>query len=122
MSPSRSPEISRVWRLIQHCMVHAYAPQSLSGETKEAMEREIRLVIADDHEVVRRGIVSVLESDPRCKVVAEAETGESAIDAVLKHQPDIAILDFAMPNGKVDGLAATREILKEMPKTRVLIL
>ena len=103
-------------------MVQVYAPQSQSGENKETMEREIRLIIADDHEVVRRGIVSVLESDPRCKVVAEAETGEAAIEAVRQHQPDIAILDFAMPNGKVDGLAATREILKEMPKTRVLIL
>jgi DNA-binding NarL/FixJ family response regulator len=86
------------------------------------MEREIRLVIADDHEVVRRGIVSLVESRPGCKVVAEADTGEAAILAVKEHAPDIAILDFAMPNGRVDGLAATREIAREMPKVRVLIL
>src|ERR1700686_3943860 len=86
------------------------------------MQREIRLVIADDHEVVRRGIVSLVESHPGCKVVAEAETGEAAILAVREHNPEIAILDFAMPNGRVDGLAATREIAKEMPKVRVLIL
>ncbi len=86
------------------------------------MEREIRLVIADDHELVRLGIVRTLESHPGYKVVAEAETGEAAIQLVREHQPDIAILDLAMPNGKVDGLAATREITREMPKVRVLIL
>ena len=86
------------------------------------MEREIRLVIADDHEVVRRGIVAVLESRPGYKVVGEAETGEDAIKLVKEHAPDIAILDFAMPNGGVDGLAATREIAMAMPKVRVLIL
>lgn len=85
------------------------------------MEREIRIVIADDHEVVRRGIVSLVESHAGCKVVAEAENGEAAIHAVKEHAPDIAILDFAMP-GRVDGLAATREIAREMPKVRVLIL
>jgi DNA-binding NarL/FixJ family response regulator len=86
------------------------------------MEREIRIVIADDHEVVRRGIKSLVESHPGCTVVAEAETGEAAVQALKDHAPDIAILDFAMPNGRVDGLAATREIAKEMPKVRVLIL
>jgi DNA-binding NarL/FixJ family response regulator len=85
------------------------------------MEREIRLVIADDHEVVRRGLVSLLESHPGCKVVAEADNGETAIELVKQHAPDIAILDISMP-GRLDGLAATREISKEMPKVRVLIL
>jgi len=84
------------------------------------MEREIRLVIADDHEFIRRGIVSLLESHPGCKVVAEANNGESAVEMVKLHAPDIAILDLSMPG--MDGLAATREISKEMPKVRVLIL
>ncbi len=85
------------------------------------MEREIRLVIADDHEVVRRGLVAMLESNPSCKVVAEADNGETAIELVKSHAPDIAILDISMP-GRLDGLAATREISREMPKVRVLIL
>ena len=84
------------------------------------MEREIRLVIADDHEFIRRGIVSLLESHPGCIVVAEANNGESAVEMVKLHAPDIAILDLSMP--VMDGLAATREISKEMPKVRVLIL
>jgi DNA-binding NarL/FixJ family response regulator len=86
------------------------------------MEREVRIVIADDHEVVRRGIVSVLESHPGYKVVAEAETGEGAVQTVKEFAPDIAILDLAMPNGQVNGLDATIRIAKEMPKVRVLIL
>lgn len=86
------------------------------------MEREVRIVIADDHEMVRLGLVKLLESHPGCKVVAEAVNGEAAIQAVMQHAPDIAILDFQMPNGKVNGLEATREILKVMPKVRVLIL
>jgi len=85
------------------------------------MEREIRLVIADDHEVVRRGLVALLESHPGCKVVGEADNGEQAIEMVKLHSPDIAILDITMP-GRLDGLAATREIKKEMPNVRVLIL
>lgn len=86
------------------------------------MEREVRIVIADDHEMVRRGLVSLLESHPGWKVVAEAETGEAAIRMVKEHTPDIAILDFQMPNGQVNGLDATREITRETPKVRVLIL
>jgi DNA-binding NarL/FixJ family response regulator len=85
------------------------------------MEREIRIVIADDHEVVRRGLVALLESHPGCKVVAEADNGESAIELVKLHAPDIAILEISMP-GRLDGLAATREITAKMPKVRVLIL
>ncbi|HEY3823861.1 MAG TPA: response regulator transcription factor, partial [Bryobacteraceae bacterium] len=85
------------------------------------MEREIRLVIADDHEVVRRGLVSLLESHPGCKVVAEADNGEQAVEMVKLHAPDIAILDITMPGG-VDGLEATRRINREMPRVRVLIL
>jgi len=72
--------------------------------------------------MVRRGLVSLLESHPGWKVVAEAETGEGAIRMVKEHAPDIAILDFQMPNGQVNGLDATREITRETPKVRVLIL
>ncbi len=84
------------------------------------MEREIRIVIADDHELVRIGIVRLLESHPGCKVVAAVETGEAAIQAAREFAPDIAILDLKMPNG--DGLAVTRVLSKEMPKVRVMIL
>src|ERR1039458_6843300 len=84
------------------------------------MEREIRLVIADDHELVRRGLTSLLESQSGWKVVAEADNGQTAIEMVKRHDPDIAILDIAMP--VLDGLAATREIAKDMPRVHTLIL
>ena len=84
------------------------------------MEREIRLVIADDHELVRRGLTSLLESQSGWKVVAEADNGQTAIEMVKRHDPDIAILDIAMP--VLDGLAAIREIAKDMPRVHTLIL
>ena len=84
--------------------------------------KSVRIVIADDHERVRLGLVKLLDSHPGCKVVAAANTGEAAIELVRQHSPDIAILDWHMPNGKVNGLEATREILKVLPKVRVLIL
>ena len=64
--------------------------------------------------------VSLLESQPGWKVVAEADNGHAAIEMVKQHSPDIAILDMTMP--VLDGLAATREIHQNMPKVRVLIL
>jgi DNA-binding NarL/FixJ family response regulator len=90
--------------------------------TQTAVGTDIRIVIADDHEIFRRGIAAVLESNPRCKVVAEAHNGEAAVEAVRQHHPDVAILDFSMPNGKIDGLTAAREIHENMPEVRILIL
>jgi DNA-binding NarL/FixJ family response regulator len=85
------------------------------------MDHPVRIVIADDHEVFRRGLVSLLQSHPGWTVVAEAENGEQAIHRVAHHQPDIAILDLVMP-GLIDGLAATRELMRLSPKPRILIL
>jgi DNA-binding NarL/FixJ family response regulator len=81
----------------------------------------VRIVIADDHEVFRRGLVSLLHAHPGWTVIAEAENGEEAIHRVAQCQPDIAILDLVMP-GQFDGLAATRELMKLTPKPRILIL
>ena len=81
----------------------------------------MRIVIADDHELFRRGVVSLLQSNSNWRVVAEAENGEQAIHLVEQHEPDIAILDLVMP-GQIDGLAATRELVKLCPKPRILIL
>ena len=81
----------------------------------------MKIVIADDHEVFRRGLVSLLHSHPDWNVVAEAENGEQAIHRVAQYQPDIAILDLVMP-GQFDGLAATRELMKLSTKPRILIL
>jgi len=83
-------------------------------------ETPIRVLIADDHEVVRAGLKALLETEPEIRVVAEVGNGADAISCVELLDPDVVIMDVAMP--LVDGLAATREIATRFPRSRVLIL
>ena len=82
--------------------------------------RTARIVIADDHEMVRRGLVATLADVGRWTVVAQADNGREAAELVVNHKPDIAILDLSMP--ELNGLDATRRILAARPETCVLIL
>ncbi len=79
-----------------------------------------RIVIADDHELVRKGLAAVIAEAGAGTVVAEASNGRQAVEQVAAHKPDIAILDLTMP--ELNGLEATRQILAGEPQTRVLIL
>ncbi len=79
-----------------------------------------RIVIADDHEMVRRGLVATLADVGRWSVVAQADNGRDAVELVATHKPDVAILDLSMP--ELNGLDATRRILAARPETCVLIL
>lgn len=81
---------------------------------------EIRLLIVDDHAIVRTGLVALLESDGHIAVVGEADDGNAALPLVRKLKPDIVIMDILMP-GK-NGIAATQEIKERRPETKVLIL
>ncbi|MBW0105101.1 response regulator transcription factor [Pseudonocardia sp. KRD291] len=81
----------------------------------------IRVLLADDQELVRRGFRMILESEPGIEVVAEAADGQEAVDAVLRHRPDVALVDVQMPG--TDGLVATERILELAgDRTRVVIL
>src|SRR6516165_12201951 len=80
----------------------------------------LRLLLADDHEIVRKGLRSVLEAQKDCEIVGEAADGRQAVALVKELKPDIVILDISMP--LLNGLEATRQILKLRPQTRVLIL
>jgi DNA-binding NarL/FixJ family response regulator len=80
----------------------------------------VRILIADDHELIRRGLVTTLGDVPGWSVVAEAENGRRAVELARSTQPDIAILDMTMP--ELNGLEATRQILADRSSTRVLIL
>ena len=80
----------------------------------------IKLLLADDHEIVREGLRSLLGAHRDCEVVGEAVDGRQAVALVKDLKPDIVILDISMP--LLNGLEATRQILKMRPQTKVLIL
>ena len=80
----------------------------------------IRILLADDHQVIRTGLKSFLESRPDFKVVAEASNGREAIERALETRPDIILMDITMP--EVDGLEATRQLKKLWPECVILCL
>jgi DNA-binding NarL/FixJ family response regulator len=80
----------------------------------------MRVLIADDHGIVRSGLRLLLERQPDIEVIAEASDGAEARDIAVRERPDLAILDVKMP--KLTGLQATREIKAQAPETAVLIL
>jgi DNA-binding NarL/FixJ family response regulator len=80
----------------------------------------IRVLVADDHTVVRQGIRHVLEEEPDFAVVAEAATGAEAVAAAQRHRPDVVVLDISMPGES--GLAVAARVRELLPGTRVLIL
>ena len=79
-----------------------------------------RVLIADDHALVRAGIRALLERIPNTEVIAEASDGREAVELLAKRQPDIVLMDIAMPG--LNGLEATRQIVKTWPQVRVIIL
>jgi DNA-binding NarL/FixJ family response regulator len=84
------------------------------------MTSPFRILIADDHEVVRRGVRALLESHPGWEVCGEAKDGRDAVESAKALRPDLVLVDVGMPN--LNGLDATRQILNVLPSTRVLIL
>jgi len=82
--------------------------------------KTLRLLIADDHELIRRGLRALLESHAGWTVCAEAATGREAVEKARLARPDVIIMDISMPD--LNGIEATRRILKLLPKTEVLIL
>ncbi len=84
------------------------------------MTAPIRILIADDQELIRYGFRLVLDSDPALDVVGEAADGAGAIDAARRLRPDVVLMDIRMPG--VDGIAATSAITAELPDVRVLAL
>jgi DNA-binding NarL/FixJ family response regulator len=79
-----------------------------------------RILVADDHELVRRGIRGLLRARRGWKVIGEAANGREAVEKANKLKPDVAIVDISMPD--VDGLQATREIREAAPTTKVVVL
>lgn len=82
--------------------------------------KKIRIFVADDHSVVRMGLVTLLETERDIIVVGEAGDGEAAVEAIRITRPDAVLMDIAMP--RKDGIEAARIIKRELPATRILIL
>lgn len=79
----------------------------------------LRILIADDHEIVRKGVRDVIEGHPGWQVCAEASDGQQALELALKEKPDIAVLDVTLPI--LNGIAVTQRLRKEQPHVRVLL-
>ncbi len=84
------------------------------------MADEIRILLADDHPVVRRGLKTSIEEDPSLKVIAEAGDGVEALDLIRKHKPQLAILDIDMP--RLDGLGVAKEVRRLQLDTQMIFL
>jgi DNA-binding NarL/FixJ family response regulator len=82
--------------------------------------KNLRILIADDHGLVRRGAVEVLHSRPGWRIVGEAANGREAVEKSIKLRPDVAILDISMP--ELDGVEAVCQIREAVPDTKVLVL
>ena len=90
-----------------------------SGGGSAGQPAPIRIVIADDHAVVRDGLRALIQAQPGIEVVGEAESGEAALQQTLQHQPDVVLLDLSMPRG---GPTVAARIARECPGARVVVL
>jgi two-component system response regulator NreC len=84
------------------------------------MQRKIRILLADDHGVVRQGFRLILNQEPDMEVIGEAGDGVETVRLVLQHKPTLAIMDIAMP--RINGVEATRRIIEAWPEAKILIL
>ncbi|UCH20470.1 MAG: response regulator transcription factor [Deltaproteobacteria bacterium] len=84
------------------------------------MPDNIRIMLADDHTIVRQGLARLLNDQPDLKIVGEAVNGRTAVDKTWELKPDVVIMDIAMP--QMNGIEAAKRIKKKLPKTKILIL
>jgi DNA-binding NarL/FixJ family response regulator len=84
------------------------------------MSGQIRILVVEDHHIVRQGLVALLKTVPDLMVVAEASGGEQGIDAFRQHRPDVTLMDLRLPG--IGGAEAVRQIRREFPDARIIVL
>jgi len=84
------------------------------------MMAKTRVLVADDHTMIRQGLISILRAQDEFEVVGEAKDGNEAVEKALGSRPDVVVLDLSMP--RLNGLEAARRIRKALPRTRILVL
>ncbi|PSK92295.1 LuxR family two component transcriptional regulator [Murinocardiopsis flavida] len=92
----------------------------MNGPAPDAAEAAIRVVLADDHAILRRGLASVLAGEPGIEIVGQAADGGHAVRMVAALAPDVVLMDVRMPG--VDGIEACAEVIRAAPRTKVLML
>ena len=93
----------------------------MNAETvPEQRKKRVRVVVADDHPLYREGVVRALSASGQVEIVAEAEDGRSALAEIQQHKPDVALLDYKLP--ELDGVAVTHAVVREQLSTRVLLV
>src|ERR1700756_3011643 len=105
--------------LLIHWAVHEWLDQHGPNIGRQIMEA-LRLLVADDHEIVRKGLRSLLEAQPGWHVAGEASDGREAVEKAKELHPDVTVLDIGMPS--LNGLEATRQMLKNDSRAKILIL
>ncbi|HET8701455.1 MAG TPA: response regulator transcription factor, partial [Nitrococcus sp.] len=91
-----------------------------SSSTPATADRQVHVLVVDDHAIVREGIANVLNADERLVVVGEAADGVEAIEAVGRHRPDVVLIDVNMP--RMNGVEAAHEIRRRWPEVRIVAL
>ena len=92
----------------------------MKNKSKPALSKQIRVVIADDHPVVREGIIALVNFQKDMRVVSEATNGREAVEQFLLRRPDVLLLDLRMP--EMDGIEATRAIRDKVPEAKIIML
>ena len=96
------------------------AGRTITVETMSEGRKKVRVVIADDHPLYREGVVRALTATGQVEVVAEAADGRAALAEIERHHPDVAVLDYKLPD--LDGLQVTHAVIRDGLPTRVLLL
>jgi DNA-binding NarL/FixJ family response regulator len=93
---------------------------ALMNFSKLASQQKIRLLLAEDHTILRQGLARMLEQESDIEIVGEAENGEQAVRLAAQVQPDVVLMDMGMP--VMDGIEAAREIHRTLPEVRIIAL